>query len=90
MILIIILKKQTKGLKTLKLMKRNNWIKMQKWMKELGVKKKILMMVCITKLILGPAPLLYVDVNLGPSKVSRIVLYEHDVPDEVALEFAKE
>jgi hypothetical protein len=42
------------------------------------------------KLILGPAPLLYVDVNLGPSKVSRIVLYEHDVPDEVALEFAKE
>lgn len=35
-------------------------------------------------------PLLFVDVNLGEGKMSRIVLYEGDKPENVAREFSKE
>ena len=36
------------------------------------------------------APLLYVDVNLGPEDRRRIVVYEGDVAEELALQFCAE
>ena len=35
-------------------------------------------------------PLLFVDVNLGPEKTQRIVVYEGDTSEELAKKFAKE
>ena len=34
-------------------------------------------------------PLLFVDVNLGNNNMSRIVLFEKDYPEDVAVEFSK-
>ena len=34
-------------------------------------------------------PLLFVDVNLGNNNMSRIVLFEKDHPEDVAVEFSK-
>lgn len=37
-----------------------------------------------------PAPLLYVDVNMGNNMMKRIVMYEGDDPEEKAIQFAEE
>ncbi len=34
-------------------------------------------------------PMLYVDVNIGPDKSERIIVYEGDSADELALEFCE-
>jgi hypothetical protein len=36
------------------------------------------------------SPLLFVDVNLGPGKAERIVVYEGEGADELAERFSKE
>ena len=36
------------------------------------------------------APLLFVDVNLGPEQQERIVIYDGDTPTQLALQFCKQ
>lgn len=42
----------------------------------------------ISKTTISKQPLLYVDVNLGPGKSERIVVYEGDTADSLADKFA--
>lgn len=42
----------------------------------------------VSKITTSKQPLLYVDVNLGPGKSERIVVYDGDTADSLADKFA--